>query len=195
MKLTALSFSVRTIAGLVLLVSGAACSKPTPEEQKKQEEKLAATLTSALAAAGASATANGSPGAKPSGAPLVINLPKFGLKGFAPGESEQPIIGDGDPAMIMAANFAVNVSEAKKTDPKKIKDGQDAAKLFNPKNMKTETLPDGWMVTFTNTGSAGANYFVTMRRDIGGKGYMCETTQSTVEQQNLAIAFCKSLTK
>lgn len=176
------------LVSLVALVNAAACSKPTAEEQKKREEALAATLTSALAPIGAA------PKAK-SGAPLVIDLPKFGLKGAAAGETEAPIIGSGDPAMVMASTFAATVSGAKPTDPKKVKDGQEAAKLFNPKNMKTETLPDGWALTYTNTGSAGTNYFVSVRRDIAGKGYLCETSQSTVDQQNAALAFCKSLTK
>lgn len=124
----------------------------------------------------------------------VIEIEKLGLKAEAPGETEDPIIGDGDPIMIMAAGFTVNVAAAKPTDPKKIKDGEEAAGLFNPKNMKSETLSDGWALTFENTGSAGKNYFVSVRREIGGKGYLCDTTQSTPEQQKTALAFCKALT-
>lgn len=124
----------------------------------------------------------------------VIKIEKLGLKAEAPGETEDPIIGDGDPIMIMAAFFTVNVAAAKPTDPKKLKDGEDAAGLFNPKNMKSETLSDGWALTFENTGSAGKNYFVSVRREIGGKGYLCDTTQSTPEQQKTALAFCKALT-
>ncbi|MFO0672001.1 MAG: hypothetical protein U0235_20655 [Polyangiaceae bacterium] len=189
--MTAMKLST-LVASALVLATAAGCSKPSPEEQKKQEEKLAATLTSALAAAAAAPT--GAPAAK-GGAPLTINLPKFGLKGQAAGETEAPIIGDGDPAMVMAATFAANVSEAKKTDPKKLKEGQDAAKIFNPKNMKSETLADGWAITYTNTGSLGTNYFVSVRREIGGKGYLCETTQTTPEQQAAALSFCKSLAK
>jgi hypothetical protein len=129
------------------------------------------------------------------GGPKVINLPKFGLKGTAAGETEDPIIGNGDPSLIMAATFTVNLSEAKPSDPKKIKDGEAAAKMYSPKNMQSETLADGWVLTYENTGSAGANYFVSVRRDIGGKGYLCETMQSTPAQQKAALDFCKSLTK
>ena len=125
----------------------------------------------------------------------VIKIAKLGLKGVAPGETEDPIIGDGEPVMIMAAFFAVNVAQAKDTDPKKMKDGKDAAQLFNPKDMKAEELSDGWALTFKNTGSAGDNYFVSVRREIGGKGYLCDTMQSTPEQQKKALAFCKSLSK
>ena len=160
---------------------------------------LAACGNSGGAPASGSA-ASGGPGAAPaesgkSGGGLAITIPKLGLKAVAPGETEQPIIGDGDPCMVMAAGFTVNVSEAKPTDPKTIKDEEAAAGLFNPKNIKKETLPDGWLMTFENTGSMGANYFVSMRREIGGKGYLCETMQSTPAQQAAVIAFCKSLSK
>jgi hypothetical protein len=128
-------------------------------------------------------------------APLVIQIPKLGLKGSAPGETEAPIIGDGEPILVAAAFFTVSVAEAKATDPKTIKDAQKAAELFTPKNVKTETLPDGWVLTYENTGSLGANYFVNTRREIGGKAYLCDTMQSTPEQQAKAIAFCKSLSK
>jgi hypothetical protein len=127
--------------------------------------------------------------------PLVIQIPKLGLKGSAPGETETPIIGDGEPVLIAAAFFTVSVAEAKATDPKTLKDAQKAAEMFTPKNVKTETLPDGWLLTYENTGSAGANYFVSTRREIGGKAFLCDTMQSTPEQQAKAIAFCKSLSK
>jgi len=125
----------------------------------------------------------------------AITLPTLGLKATLAGETDEPIIGSGDPVMVMAANFAANVAAAKPTDPKTAKDEQEVAKGFNGKDVQTETLPDGWVVTFKNTGSAGDNYWVSVRRDIGGKPYLCETTQSTPAQQKAAIDFCKSLSK
>ncbi len=152
--------------------------------------------SSGSAASGAP-SGSGGPGAAP-GAPakaLSITIPKLGLKGSAPGETEPPIIGDGDPCMVMAANFTVNVSEAKATDPKTLKDEEAIAKGFNAKNTKSETLPDGWLMTYQNVGSMGDNYFVSIRREIGGKAYLCETMQSTPAQQAAVVAFCKSLSK
>ena len=125
----------------------------------------------------------------------VITITKLGLKGVANGETEDPIIGDGEPVMIMAAFFAVNVAAAKDIDAKTVKDAEEDAKMFNPKDLKSEKLSDGWAVTFKNTGSAGDNYWVRVRREIGGKSYICDTTQSTTDQQKLALDFCKSLTK
>lgn len=153
-----------------------------------------AACSSSSAATDGSGSGKGAPGAAPAAA-KVITLTQFGLKATLAGETDDPIIGSGDTVMIAAQSFAANVSLAKPTDPKTVKDEQEIAKTFNPKDLQSETLPDGWLVTFKNTGSMGDNYWVSVRREIGGKGYLCETTQSTPAQQKAAIAFCKSLTK
>jgi hypothetical protein len=170
-KIIALAFVAAALAG---------CSKPDANKG------VASTQPDPPPAAAASAA--------PANGPLTISIPKLGLKGLGAGETEAPIVGDGDPILVMASSFTVDVSAAKGTDPKTMKDGQKASKMFNPQGMITETLPDGWALTFTNTGSAGTNYFVSIRRQIGGKGYMCESAQSTPDQQKAAVAFCKSLT-
>ena len=169
--------STMAIVGLVALVAPLSACNSSAEANPS---------SGSAATAGANAKASG---------PLVINIPKLGLKGLAPGETEQPIIGDGEPILLAAAGFTVTLASAKPTDPKTLKDGQKAAELFTPKNSKSETLPDGWVLTYENTGSAGTNYFVNSRREIGGKGYLCETAQNTPEQQAKAVAFCKSLSK
>jgi hypothetical protein len=162
-----------------------ACSKSTNDAPSGAGSAARMDTPSAAAKA---------PEAKAAG-PKVVTFGAFGLKGTAEGETEDPIIGTGSPALIMFGHFTVTIDDAKPTDPKTIKEGQEAAKMFNPKDMKTETLSDGWALTYKNTGSAGENFFVNVRRDIGGKAYTCETTQNTAEQQKLALAFCKSLAK
>lgn len=125
-----------------------------------------------------------------------VSLPAVGLRGELVGETENPILGESKPMMVMAAFFAASVDEAKPTNPKTVKEAEKEAKAtFNATNLKSETLSDGWALTSENTGSAGKNYFVSVRRDIGGKAYVCETAQSTPEQQAKALAFCKSLRK
>ena len=165
----------------LVVLSALACSKPGSQPGSD------VTITSAPAAPPKAAEK------QPSG--LVVNIPKLGLKGTAPGETEAPTVGQGDPALIMASKFIVTLSEAKPTDPKSLKDGKDAADLFNPTNLKSENLADGWLLTYENTGGMGTNYFVTVRREIGGKAYLCQTAQNTPEQQKLVVDFCKSLSK
>jgi hypothetical protein len=67
--------------------------------------------------------------------------------------------------------------------------------MYSPKNLKTENLADGWLISYDNTGGAGANYFATVRRDIAGKTYMCSTTTNEASRQAAVIAACKSLRK
>ncbi len=127
--------------------------------------------------------------AEPAG-PKVLD--KLGIKAALPEGAEiSDMMGD---VMVQGPNLAVMIGLAKDTSPKTLEDGQAAAEAFVPKaDQKTETLSDGWVITYENTGSAGKNYFVNARRDIGGKGYECSTTGSTPEQQANAVAFCKSL--
>ena len=90
------------------------------------------------------------------------------------------------------------IGAAGQTTVKSFKSEADAKKeadMFNPKNAKVDTLPDGWVLTFDNEGSMGKNFFVQVRRDIGGKAIWCETTVAMPEQQTNALNFCKSLKK
>ena len=115
---------------------------------------LSLVACSSGSAASGAPSGSGGPGAAP-GAPakaLSVTIPKLGLKGSAPGETEPPIIGDGDPCMVMAANFTLNVSEAKATDPKTLKDEEAIAKGFNAKNpkslmLRTHSQTSGWSLT------------------------------------------------
>jgi len=122
----------------------------------------------------------------------ALELKKLGLHVDVGGETNvgDAIMGDG--VMIQGETIGAMQIEAMK-EPKALADEKSDADMFSPKNLKTETLPDGWVVTFDNTGSMGANYFVTVRRDIGGKSYKCSTTGSDAGQAKAVVAACKSL--
>lgn len=178
---------MRHIAHLVLSVSlvtlAAGCEKPSnasPEKsssaakEEKKEEK------------GATKEKEKAPEA-----PKVTKIEKVGLSVELPPESTvSDGIGDKS-AMVSTGNCTLTVSVAKDTDPKTSADGKGGA--LATENMKIEKLSDGWYITSENTGSAGRNYWLTMRREIGGKGYMCETLQSSADQVKCAIAICKGL--
>ena len=96
--------------------------------------------------------------------------------------------------MVSSGKATVTVSAQKETDPKTIEQEKSADDLFNPKNFKSEKLADGWYVTFDNTGSAGANYFLTMYRKVGaGAGVRCTTMLADDAARQAAIAMCKSI--
>jgi hypothetical protein len=123
----------------------------------------------------------------------AVELTKLGLKAEAPAGAS---IGDaimGEGVMIQGDDLMATVEVASDSKPKTEEDAKKEADVYTPKNWKSEKLADGFAVTFDNEGDLGANFFVQVRRDIGGKSYWCETTASSAEQQANALAFCKSL--
>jgi len=99
----------------------------------------------------------------------------------------------GDGVMIQGDNGVVTVEEVK--TPKKIEDAKSDADMYSPKNYKEEKLADGYALTYENSGSMGANFFVDVQRTIAGKTYHCSTTGSSADQQQAVLAACKSLKK
>jgi hypothetical protein len=100
----------------------------------------------------------------------------------------------GDGVMLTSGAFGALTISVQKT-PQSIDDAKSDANMYTPKNLKADKLADGYVVTYDNTGSMGANFFVQVRRDLGGKTYSCSTTVSTADQQTAAVAACKSLKK
>jgi len=121
-------------------------------------------------------------------------LPKLGLQLDVPGDVNvgDAIMGEGN--SVQGSEVGSMQVEVFK-DPQTIAQAKDDAAMYNPKNEKEETLPDGWVLTYENTGAAGTNYWVTVRRDIGGKTYKCWTTGSEPGQASAVAAACKSLRK
>jgi hypothetical protein len=127
--------------------------------------------------------------AKPAAA---TKLPKLGLSIDAPGTVDvgDAIMGEGN--MLTGAGVgAMTVEIAEK--PQTLEEAKSDAELYSPKNQKEEKLADGWVLTFENTGSMGKNFFVQVRRDIGGKTYNCSTTGGDAKQAAAVVTACKTL--
>ena len=134
---------------------------------------------------------SGGGGAAPAAAGPT-KLPKLGLSIDVPGKVEvgDAIMGEGH--MLQGESIGamqIEVADKKKT----LDDAKSDAEMYGPKDLKDETLPDGYALTYSNTGSMGANFFVDVQRDIGGKTYHCSTTGSEAKQQAAVLAACKSL--
>lgn len=128
---------------------------------------------------------------KPAGGPVA--LPDLGLQIDAPGVSVDKAIG-GTGHMLMGGDVGAMQVEVKDAD-QTLDDGKSDAGMYNPQNLKEEKLADGWALTWNNTGSMGANYFVETRRTIDGKCYKCGSTVSKLEQAEAVLKACKSLRK
>ena len=140
---------------------------------------------------GGAASGKTSEAAKPAG---PTKLPKLGLQIDVPGEVN---IGDapmGEGHMLMGSAIGAMQIEIPKK-PQTLDEAKSDAGMYTPMNLKADTLPDGWAMTFDNKGGAGQNFFVDVRRDIDGKTYKCSTTGSDANQAAAVLAACKSLRK
>jgi hypothetical protein len=119
-------------------------------------------------------------------------LPKLGLSIDAPGSVEvgDAIMGEGN--MLQGEKVGALTVEIT-AKPQTLEEAKSDADLYTPKNLKEEKLADGWTLTFDNTGSMGKNFFVQVRRDIGGKTYNCSTTTGNEKQAANVLAACKTL--
>lgn len=130
----------------------------------------------------------------PAAAPASVKLGKLPLHADLPPGAT---VSDGitpDSVMIMGgAVGAMSVGIPGSTDPVTLEAAKEEIKMLTPANVKAETLADGWLLTFDNKGSLGANFMVRSVRKIAGKEYSCETTASAASQQAAVAAACKSL--
>jgi len=183
------------LLALAGLLAVAACDSKTDDKKDakgkaddKKGDKKGDAKTAAKTDAKADAKAD-----EPAAAGGAIVLEKLGLKAEAPaGATVSDGIG-GAGVMIQAPGVVVLVDAASETRPKTVDDAKKDADSYTPKNLKDEKLADGWIVTYDNEGTMGKNFFVNVRRDIGGKAIWCETTASAEDQAAAAIAICKSL--
>ena len=121
-----------------------------------------------------------------------LALGDLGLTISAPaGASARKIAGT---MMVRASTFVVNVKKAGASFPATAEAAKaEAGSTYSAQNVGSAALDDGWAIWFTNSGGAGTNYWVQVRRTIGGAAYSCETTVSAESQQKAALAACKSL--
>jgi hypothetical protein len=159
-------------------------AKKDSKDAKKEDPKDVKAADGGAADGGAAADGGGAAG--------EIALPKVGLKGDAPAGSNVSEMMGSD--MVQGPGLVATVEKGD-DKPKTGEDAQKDADMYTPQDAKVETLPDGYVLTFTNTGGMGTNYWVQSRREIDGAAYWCSTTASSQEQSDAAVAFCKSLRK
>lgn len=130
---------------------------------------------------------------KPAG-PKTVTLEKLGIQAELPSGAQVSDAPIGGGVMIQGEDLVVSVEDGAKkpTDPDKAKED---ASMYSPQGVKVEKLADGFVMTFTNKGGMGTNYWLMGRREIGGKAYWCSTTATRPAQLENAVKVCKSLKK
>jgi hypothetical protein len=194
------------LLALVGAVGPSACDKKEEApDAKKAEAKQDARPTEAKADVKAEAKTEAKPEAKAEpdddfsdAAPVaggVIELAKLGLRaqGAADAKVSDAFVGEG--VTVLGTTLMATVEPAAEDRPKAEAEAKKQAEgtYTGVRAWKAEALPDGFAATFENEGDLGTNYFVSARRELGGKAYWCSTTVASPEEQAAALAFCKSL--
>jgi hypothetical protein len=127
------------------------------------------------------------------GGTVPLALTSLGLTAQVPEgtTADKAIVGEG--LTLQGPDLVVGIEAARAGRAKTVAEAKTKADLYTPKNMKDETLPDGWAITFENETAVGTGYWLESLRTIGGKAISCTTTATTVQQQANALAVCKSL--
>jgi hypothetical protein len=181
---------ISTLVAVMVAMAFGCGSSASEAEQQQAANDLAAALGAAVENAAAEGAAAAAAAEAPAG---DVDLPRFGLKIAVPAGATvgEAIVGEGH--MITAPGLVVTVQAPGSFSPENLEAAKEAAQMFSPTNVREETLADGFALTYENTGGMGTNYFVVVRRTLGDKTVMCETTAMSAEQQASALEACKSI--
>jgi hypothetical protein len=153
---------------------------------------LALALSLALASVATISCSKSKSGGGSGGGSVPLALAGLGVTAQVPEgtTADKAIVGDG--LTLQGPDLVVGV-QAAGSHAKTLAEAKDKNSMYSPTDVKEETLADGWALSFQNKGGMGTNYWVQVRRTIGGKAIWCDTTASSAEQQANALAACKSL--
>lgn len=187
-------FLLALICMFALALGAAACEqKKDGDADKKKTDEKATSGTEEPAGAGTDEAPTEEPTPDDSNAGK-LEIPALGLVTDAPDNTQISELMGGH--MLQGPDLVVTIEEIAPDDtmkPKTLEEAKESADLYSPQNIQEETLPDGWLMTFTSEGGMGTNYWVQSRREIGGLSFWCFTTATSEAQQQNAVIACKSL--
>jgi len=120
-------------------------------------------------------------------------LPK--LEAQVPDGTEMSRNAVGLGVMLKGPEVSMTIGKQTEGDADSLEEAKDIAQSYSPEDMKHETLPDGFILTYTNQGNMGTNYWLVGRRVIDEIAYSCGVKSTKKAHQQSAIAICKSLKK
>ncbi len=183
-------FRSHIFLGLLAIV-GAACGgggdTPAAENTESPENTQAAEEASAVE----ETVADEAPEPERVSAGGAFALPALNLQLDVPaGSTVREMLGA---QMISGAGVTLSIKAANPMSPADIEAARDQAEMYNGTNVSEETLDDGFVMTYQNTGGMGDNFFAVVRRQIRETAYMCESTTADAAQRDAAVAACRSL--
>ncbi len=173
---------------LSFLVAGVACDEPeesdegTEEEQEDTEEE--GDDEEAEEAEEEEAAQEG-----------PQELAELGVSAVIPeGSSVGDAMMSDDGVTVDGGDHAITIDVPEDDDAKDMEESKrQAEEFFSAENMEVTELDDGWILSYTNEGGAGTNYWVTGYRDIDGNEVSCAVTSGQEIHQTTGVEFCESL--
>jgi len=171
----------RAALAIVIAIVGAGCK----DKDARKEDTPPAAGGSPAAAAAAAAPAAGS---------KTIEALKLAFDGPADAQLNDMSMGGTKSVLINAPGLVFSVSEVGAAEPATFEEALESTKMYDGTQVtKQEKTADGWHLEFRNKGSLGDNFFVDIRRVLGGRPITCRTTVSLAEQAAAAVKACQSL--
>ena len=153
-------------------------------------------LAAALATTACKKKADGAAGGGDNGGTAAIKIPQLKLQVDTTSDStvSDMSMGGAPSYMVRGSETLFTVGEVDDSAPKTLDEAVEAAKIYDGVQVtKQDKTADGWNLQFHNKGSMGDNYFVDIRRQVGGRAVTCTTTASTPEQAAKAAAACMTV--
>lgn len=116
-----------------------------------------------------------------------VTLPPGGVVGNATLSSGALITGGGVGATV--------IRPADSGWPRTAAEAISSIASLDPREVRAETLADGWIVTFENGPVASPNYWFEGRRAPGGRPLMCTSTVTVASQRDRGADVCRSLSE
>ena len=122
-----------------------------------------------------------------------LDFPALSLHAVAPqGATASPATVEGG-TLVHASEFVAIVLPAADPRPTTAEAAAKHRALRSRRDVKTETLEDGWVVTFREANDWGPVYFAQVRREIAGTPIWCESATGGPRMQAKTVEFCSSL--
>jgi hypothetical protein len=158
-------------------------------------EANSATATSATGSSSAAPQATDSqPSPVTLGAAFAVS--DFGIAGNTPaGDTCTPSVLGSKLARLDCGSWAITLEVANAMNDATVDGAKDTStKAWSgAKNFKSQTLADGWQLTFEATDNGAPQYHLKTYRTIAGRAYACDITAKAAAERDKAIAVCGSL--
>ena len=97
--------------------------------------------------------------------------------------------------MLKGPGVSMTIGPDLEVDAASLEAATKNAESYSPTNLASETLDDGYILTYESDSDMGTNYWLVGRRQFSDAAYSCGVSSPKKDHQQSAIEICKSLRK